>query len=66
MQFRHIVITGGAGFVGCNLAMLFRESFPDIKITTFDNLKRRGAELNLAGLKQVGAEFIHGDIRCRW
>jgi CDP-paratose 2-epimerase len=65
MQFRHIVITGGAGFVGCNLAMLFRESFPDIKVTTFDNLKRRGAELNLTGLKQVGAEFIHGDIRCQ-
>ena len=65
MQFRHILITGGAGFVGSSLAILFRESFPDTKITAFDNLKRRGAELNLVGLKQVGAEFIHGDIRCR-
>jgi CDP-paratose 2-epimerase len=29
----------------------------------FDNLKRRGSELNLAHLKNAGVGFVHGDIR---
>ena len=65
MFFKHILITGGAGFVGNNLAILFRKSFSDIKITAFDNLKRRGSEFNIPRLKQFDVEFVHGDIRCR-
>ena len=58
-----ILITGGAGFVGSNLAMFFREKYPHYSIICFDNLKRRGSELNLGKLKEHGVEFIHGDIR---
>jgi CDP-paratose 2-epimerase len=29
----------------------------------FDNLKRRGSELNLVEFKRRGIEFVHGDIR---
>ena len=58
-----ILITGGAGFVGSNLALLFKEKFPQCQITIFDNLKRRGSELNLVRLKTKGVEFVHGDIR---
>jgi CDP-paratose 2-epimerase len=58
-----ILITGGAGFVGSNLAMLFREKYRHYSVICFDNLKRRGSELNLARLKDHGIEFIHGDIR---
>ena len=58
-----ILITGGAGFVGSNLAILFKEKYAGYSVICFDNLKRRGSELNLARLKDHGIKFIHGDIR---
>ncbi|MBU1565859.1 MAG: NAD-dependent epimerase/dehydratase family protein [Proteobacteria bacterium] len=60
-----ILITGGAGFVGSSLARLFRAHMPESRIVVFDNLKRRGSELNLALFKKEGIEFVHGDIRCQ-
>lgn len=65
MDFRRVLITGGAGFVGANLGVLFKEHFPEISVVAFDNLKRRGSELNLPRLKRSGVSFLHGDIRCR-
>lgn len=58
-----ILITGGAGFVGSNLAILLKEKYQTYTIICFDNLKRRGSELNINKLKERGIEFIHGDIR---
>jgi CDP-paratose 2-epimerase len=58
-----ILVTGGAGFVGSTLCIKLRKKYPDYSIIAFDNLKRRGSELNLADFKQAGIEFIHGDIR---
>ena len=58
-----ILITGGAGFVGSNLASLYREKYPKAVIVAFDNLKRRGSELNVPILRSKGIEFHHGDIR---
>src|SRR5215217_1960049 len=58
-----IVITGGSGFVGSNLAVLLKEKYPAYSIICFDNLKRRGSELNLSKLKEREIEFVHGDIR---
>ena len=63
MGWKNILITGGAGFVGSNLAIMFREARPELGVTVFDNLKRRGSELNLPRLKAAGVEFRHGDIR---
>lgn len=60
-----ILITGGAGFVGSNLALLFKQQFPNYQITCLDNLKRRGSELNIPRLMSQGIKFIHGDIRCK-
>lgn len=65
MDRKHILITGGAGFVGANLAFQFKTTFPDIEVVAFDNLKRRGSELNIKRLTQVGVSFLHGDVRCR-
>ena len=62
-MYERILITGGAGFVGSNLAIKFKERYPNVDITVMDNLKRRGSELNLPRLKESGVEFIHGDIR---
>lgn len=58
-----IVITGGAGFVGSTLCLQLKEKYPDYEIVAFDNLKRRGSELNLSDFKNNGISFIHGDIR---
>lgn len=59
----NIVITGGAGFVGSNLAISLKKKYPKYSITVFDNLKRRGSEHNLQDLKELEISFIHGDIR---
>ncbi|HEY1032648.1 MAG TPA: NAD-dependent epimerase/dehydratase family protein [Flavipsychrobacter sp.] len=58
-----IVITGGAGFVGSNLAITLKLKYPAYSITIFDNLRRRGSELNLPAFLQHGISFVHGDIR---
>jgi CDP-paratose 2-epimerase len=63
MDFKNLLITGGAGFVGSNLALLFREARPDVGVTVLDSLKRRGSELNLPRLRGAGVEFRHGDVR---
>jgi nucleoside-diphosphate-sugar epimerase len=58
-----ILITGGAGFVGSNLAMHLRQAIPDAAIVCMDNLYRRGSELNVARLRDAGVSFHWGDIR---
>ncbi len=63
---REILITGGAGFVGANLAARLMAE-PGAHVTVFDNLSRRGTEHNLAWLRTLPAaknlRYIHGDIR---
>ena len=58
-----LLITGGAGFVGSNLAVSLASRHPDWKIVALDNLYRRGSELNLPRLEQAGVEFVRGDVR---
>ncbi len=65
MDYKNILITGGAGFVGSNLALKLKHDYPDVNITVLDNLKRRGSELSLKRLKAADIEFVHGDIRNR-
>lgn len=64
VDFTSILITGGAGFVGSNLAIRFRASFSDLTVVALDNLTRRGSELNISRLGEAGVQFVHGDIRC--
>lgn len=64
MKYSHILITGGAGFIGSSLALFLKERYPRVRVTALDNLKRRGSELNPSRLSGAGVRFIHGDIRC--
>lgn len=59
-----LLITGGCGFLGSNLAAdaLAR----DDKLMVFDNLSRNGSRSNLEWLSRQGTfTFRHGDIRNR-
>jgi len=58
-------ITGGAGFIGSNYAS--RLISRGEKVIIFDNLSRKGADLNIKWLKEIYGEksflFVKGDIR---
>ncbi len=57
-----IIITGGAGFIGCNAAARYIRRGDDVIV--LDNLSRPGADLNIRWLNTIGPyEFIKGDIR---
>jgi CDP-paratose 2-epimerase len=64
MDFRRVLITGGAGFVGSCIAVRLAQSYPGVSIVALDNLLRRGSELNLRRLKEHSVSFYHGDVRC--
>jgi len=56
-----ILITGGAGFVGSDLAVRLSEQ--NHRVVVMDNLVRRGSESNLEKLAHHGVTFVHGDVR---
>jgi len=59
----NILITGGAGFVGGNLAVSFASKGHEV--LCIDNLSRRGSELNLSRFRKYkNIKFKHCDIRC--
>jgi ADP-L-glycero-D-manno-heptose 6-epimerase len=68
-----VVITGGAGFIGSNLAFYFQENYPECKVIVFDkfrseetfsngNLKSFGHFKNLLGFNGI---IISGDINSK-
>jgi len=57
-----ILITGGCGFVGSNLAIYFKNNKIGTKVDTLDNLSRRGSLLNLARLRKNKIKNFKKDI----
>ncbi|MFH0918061.1 MAG: NAD-dependent epimerase/dehydratase family protein [Candidatus Omnitrophota bacterium] len=63
MKYKSLLVTGGAGFIGSNLAVGFKRKYPQLKVYALDNLSRRGSELNLVRLKENKIKFIRADVR---
>ncbi|UCN01054.1 ADP-glyceromanno-heptose 6-epimerase [Sulfurimonas sp. SWIR-19] len=70
LKDKTILITGGAGFIGSNLAFYFQENHPDAKVVVLDSF-RSGETLSNGNLKSFGhfknligfsGEIISGDI----
>jgi len=56
------LVTGGCGFVGCNIAARLLERGE--KVAVFDNMSRTGADANLKWLESLGPlQFVAGDTR---
>src|SRR5262245_7166789 len=58
-----ILVTGGAGFVGSNLAISLAHRHPGWEIVALDSLHRKGSELNVPRLEEAGVRFVRGDVR---
>ena len=49
-----ILITGGCGFIGSNLAIFLKNKIKKVKINSIDNLCRKGSKLNYKRLSKSG------------
>jgi len=60
---RRLLVTGGAGFIGCNLIQDVLQHEPDVEVVNLDALTYAGALENLEHLPDARRyHFVHGDI----
>lgn len=60
---RHILITGGAGFIGSHVVRRFVMRYPDYRIVNFDLLTYAGNLANLSDIEQApNYTFVRGNI----
>ncbi len=60
---KNILVTGSAGFIGCNFVRFVLAKYSDIKVISLDKLTYAGDEKNLENLPNAKQHvFIQGDI----
>ena len=63
MPTTHILVTGGAGFIGSNFIHYLARTQPEWRITNLDKLTYAGNLANLDGMEDhQGYRFVKGDI----
>ena len=66
VQIRHLLVAGGAGFLGSAFVRDRLRADPEILITVLDALRRPGAEADLADLiNDPRFKLVKGDVRDR-
>jgi dTDP-glucose 4,6-dehydratase len=63
---KHLLVTGGAGFIGCNFVRHMLTKHKDLTIVTLDQLTYAGSLKNLEDLPGADRHsFVHADINDR-
>jgi dTDP-glucose 4,6-dehydratase len=62
-QPRNLLITGGAGFIGCNFVRYYLTAHPEVRLINLDSLTYAGSLANLQDLPTPEQHiFVQGDI----
>lgn len=58
-----LLITGGAGFIGCNFVKLILSTHRRVHVTNLDLLTYSGRPENISDIRSENHQFVKGDIR---
>lgn len=61
-QFKNIIVTGGAGFIGSNFVHYVYNNHPDVHVTVLDKLTYAGNKANIEAILGDRVELVVGDI----
>lgn len=61
-DYKKIIVTGGAGFIGSNFVHYVYNNFPDVHITVLDKLTYAGNKANIESILGDRVELVVGDI----
>ena len=61
-EYKNIIVTGGAGFIGSNFVHYVYNNFPDVHVTVLDKLTYAGNRANIEEILGDRVELVVGDI----
>ena len=61
-EYKKIIVTGGAGFIGSNFVHYIYKYFPDVHVTVLDKLTYAGNRANIEEILGDRVELVVGDI----
>lgn len=61
-EYKNIIVTGGAGFIGSNFVHYVYENFPGVHVTVLDKLTYAGNRANIEEILGNRVELVVGDI----
>ena len=61
-EFKNIIVTGGAGFIGSNFVHYVYNNHPEVHVTVLDKLTYAGNKANLEAILGDRVELVVGDI----
>ena len=61
-EYKNIIVTGGAGFIGSNFVHHVYNNFPDVHVTVLDKLTYAGNRANIETILGDRVELVVGDI----